>query len=423
MEKFSIKIPTNLQKNHIVFLLFVLLFFLPSSSMVGGKSLWYLMSVFLTTSSIIFGLNSKINKTLIFGLSLFCLLLLSVSISLFRSMEYVVSDDFFEIIRTTALCVFFLTSYLLTTKDLESKLLEFFKYFISIQLIICILQKIGPIKKVLSIVWDMDKAWALRSTGTLNNPNTLVLMTIIAFVYIMVYAQARRTKFIFVGIAGLIVVLSGSRTGLLGYLFILIISNLVNTKLTVGFVVKYVFAQIILITALFFVGAYIAEKNPYIGELMRVVEDGNIDLTKVATFSHRVEATTRQFEYFKSGGEINYWIGVGPGKGVGYRVMDNDYAAIFMKYGILGFVLYGVLIFYLLYIGFINRRNNIARRNFIILVLIAFLIFGITGASFLSLFNFIPVLMISGVFLKLHHLEERASYEASIYNISLPQEG
>lgn len=415
----TIRLPIVIKNYHILQFLFLFFFFMPSSSTIGGKSLWYLLFLACTFGSLIFGYRARLSRSILVGTIVFMFALLSVSISLIRSVEYLIADDVFELIRTTALLMFLIVGFLLSTFKVENFLSKFFKFYIIVQLIVCIVQKFGPIKTVLSMIWDMKKAWILRSTGTANNPNTLVLMSLMAYVYIFVYAERKSTKIGFSILTGLVVLLSGSRTGLLGYMFTVVCLNLINKKISFSFVLKSI--SVITILALGFYGiiAYIAESNAYMGELLRVVEGGTIDLSKVHTFNKRMKSWAEHYEYFNNSGVISYFIGIGPAKGIGFRVMDNDYSAVFIKYGGLGVMAYSTILIFILSVGILCRKLTPQRTQFLTINLLVFSLFAITGAAFLSLFNFMPVLIITGMYLKLLVLESESHDEYPLHNVTI----
>lgn len=81
-------------------------------------------------------------------------------------------------------------------------------------------------------------------------------------------------------------------------------------------------------------------------------------------------------------------------------IVDNDYLAQFLKYGLVGIILNLIL---LLSIYITTLRSKVIYPNsskFILSVLFGYSIFASMSATFLSLLNMIPLMLITGFLIK-----------------------
>jgi hypothetical protein len=246
----------------------------------------------------------------------------------------------------------------------------------------------------------MDKTWSLRGTGTLGNPNVLALMSILSMLYICFFSNQKKIILIAFTICSLNVLLSGSRTGLVGYFIITMFVLVISGKLSFSSVFKKLIVISIFSTTTVIVLISLSGELRYMGELLNAFSGDGMDLTKVGTFNHRLEAWERQFRLFENSGDISILIGMGPSKGVGFRVMDNDYMAQYLKYGLIG-VFSNILLLVMIFVS--TLRSNRVHSNatkFVAAILLTYLIFALTAATFLSLFNMLPLMLLTGFFIK-----------------------
>jgi hypothetical protein len=379
----------------------MLFFLLPSSSLLGGVGFWFLVILTLGVLSLSIGYEQFSSKDLLYLISFFVFYIFTVIISIARSNSYIIADDLLELLRVFSLLVFLLCGYFLSTKNTVEFLLKFFVFFLVFQLIISIFQKIEPIKNVLSIIWNMDKAWILRSTGTLGNPNVLALMCIFSMLFIHFFSDNKKQKLYSFFVCSVIVLISGSRTGLIGYLVVVMFTLFISGRVTLLGLFKKSLLVLFFVTVFVITLTLVAGELRYMGELLKAFDGGSVDLTKVGTFNHRLGAWERQLNVFANSGDMSILIGMGPAKGEGFRVMDNDYLAQYLKYGLVGVMSNLLLLFMLAVSSFNCKKSYPGAPKFMISTIVCYSVFAITASTFLSLLNMIPVMLISGFLIKI----------------------
>lgn len=408
---------TKLDSNSFFKFLTVMFFLLPSSSFVGGLGLWYLILLCSGVFFSIYFVSRKLTFNFVLLASSIIFILLTTFASLALSYEYFVLDDFFEIIRVFSLLVFLTGGYFLSNDKTFTFLLSFFPFYLLFQLVVSILQKSEVIKATMSLVWNMDKAWSLRSTGTLGNPNVLALMCILSMLFVYFFSAHKKVKISCFVMCTAIVFLSGSRTGLISYFATVIFMLFVSGNMRFFTVLKKL-SVVILFGCVSLFGLFaLASELRYLGELLEVVEGGGFDLTQIGTFAHRLGAWERQYHLFLSKGELGFLLGVGPAKDIGFRVMDNDYLAQFLKYGLLGMLSNLTLLISILFVSFSTDRLYSNTSRFIACLLVCYSVFSFTASTYLSLLNMIPVMLLVGFFIKSSYIYETQSK----YNLSCSQ--
>lgn len=389
-----------IKKDSLFKFLVVLFFLLPSSTVIGGPSFWFIIIFLSACTTLVVGYKNIVSQDIIYFKIFFLFTLFFITVSIFRSYRYAIFDDLFELIRIASLLVFLLCGYFLSSRRTSNFLLKFFLFYLILQFLVVILQKFEPIKELMSIIWNMDKTWSLRGTGTLGNPNVLALMSILSMLYICFFSNQKKIILIAFTICSLNVLLSGSRTGLVGYFIITMFVLVISGKLSFSSVFKKLIVISIFSTTTVIVLISLSGELRYMGELLNAFSGDGMDLTKVGTFNHRLEAWERQFRLFENSGDISILIGMGPSKGVGFRVMDNDYMAQYLKYGLIG-VFSNILLLVMIFVS--TLRSNRVHSNatkFVAAILLTYLIFALTAATFLSLFNMLPLMLLTGFFIK-----------------------
>ena len=403
----------NIFHSYIIFMMYK-----PSSHLLKGEAVWFFMGVvvfsFLVFRNILLSENSflKNNKNIRIQFHFFYMQFFFVGLSLFFSIKYSITNDYNELIRiySNFLALFISINY---SREIDIDwILRFCKFYIIFQTIISILQKINPIKNMLSLFWNMDKAWTLRSTGTLSNPNILAFVTMIFFFFILYFENSNTKKKVFTIIEIFLLILAGSRTGLgvfVGSYFLYII---LNTKFTIKSIIRFIF--IITVLSFIFIQIFyvIASKNAYIGQLFDLVSDGTIDFTKVNAMNGRLEIWEKAFKIHEKANILQIFIGMGPGKGIGLRYVDNEYFSIYIKYGIFGIVI--ISLFLIVNVKpFFKKKSKIILK-YLFQIIFIFIPSSFFSATFTSVFLMIPYYIMLGMFLNVINNNKKNLIEVNI---------
>jgi hypothetical protein len=242
--------------------------------------------------------------------------------------------------------------------------------FIVAQIPLVLLQVLG----FDSFLWTAEKArdWAglLRVVGTVQNPNTLGVVTVFC---IIIFAHFSKSKpfwsKVLIGLCVLIVFATGSRTSLIILLSLPIIFISKDQLFSKSFI--YIVISVILLLVLFYLVLIVLKDTlPYMSQILNIIKGEGIH-TLDMRFAHweniRELYCTSPFQ--------NKLFGFGPGY---FTVLDNSYFYALYNYGISGFLFFTVL---LLMLFRISRETGIkiAQRSLFVL-----LIFGLVADAMLN---------------------------------------
>lgn len=378
---------------------------MPSSSKLGGVSAWYMLLFFLCLLGLSFKiLQKKLRYSdVLFGVSVpFFFLLSSMAFSLLTSTSYAVGGDILELLRVIVNLSVLVFAYNYSSLNTGRFFYRFYIWFIPFEIFISIIQKHSGIKSVLSMIWNMEKAWFLRSTGTLANPNVLALYLIVGYVFIAFSEySSKKVKLIYYLMVFVGVGLTGSRTGLLVFVIMSAIIYLVKTELTMVVFLKFIMFFLIGLTVLISILKIYSRELGYMAQILNVYENGSIDFSRVGTFTARLEMWSRNFSVLKDVDPLKYLIGMGPGKDIGLRVMDNEYLSQFLRYGFLGMIFNFIMLFVLVFQVFKQRfLIGYGDVKFVCVVFVLMGFYGLVSASYSSVLNLLPMMFFIGATLR-----------------------
>src|SRR5699024_6931624 len=247
--------------------------------------------------------------------------------------------------------IFGLLAGVVDAKIFNSKKRNFFFYFAAIfilaQVPLVLLQVMG----FDSLLWIAEKArdWTgiLRVVGTVQNPNTLGIITVLC---IVIFAHFSKSKSfwskVLIGVSVLIVLATGSRTSLIILLFLPVIfiskEQLMSKKLiyalliTIGFLVVFYLVLI-----------YLEEHLPYMSQLLNIIRGKSIH-----TLDTRIGHWENISELYFSSSFKNILFGFGPGY---FTVLDNSYYYIIFNYGIASII---VFLFFISFLFLFGKRQS-----------------------------------------------------------------
>lgn len=365
----------------ISLIVFLLVFYIPSAAAVGGFQVWYV----LTTIVIYFGiLRSKLYfDNLIKPVFIFFflnLILLSVSL-LFSGNNFGSFQDFNELLRLLGTFGIFYLAYTSYCTNLDSKILLFFKVFLVVELIFCYLQNYEIFNSYMGLLWNSDRIWDLRRTGSFANPNIVSIFCIATYSYIF-FKSKLIAKIIYGIIVFSIILFTSSKTGLISFLIIININIfLVKAKFNIKAVI--IFISLLFIVAYIFVELLYMyqDKYPYIAQIISMFEN-NMDIGEIKSIGDRqVMWDEALAQYHK----LSYWqkfFGIGPAKATTLNVIDNEFLTILLKTGIIGCLFYVLYLFKLF--TYLFKRRQLLAAKVMISILLLFLLSSGSASTFLA---------------------------------------
>jgi len=389
-----------LKREHIYYLFLTYLFFMPSASWFGGMKagiIFLFLILALVLLFFLFDLKTPSSALFILGM-----LYIPLCISLSINSEHIVLNDTFEFIRITLYVFIFLFAYNFGQKVKYDYFVKLAMLFLFFELIFTIIQRleVESVLNILRLIGSDEKNWKFRNTGSFTNPNNLAFFVILNSIIVIIGQSSKKIKIFFLFIAFFTIILTGSRAGFVSFIFLTSLASIDFEKLSFFSVFKFVGLLFVLGSLFYILGYYYAEENKYIFELLNVLETR--DLKSVKTFSYRIVGWQEKFmmiSYF------DYFFGLGPGKGIGLKYVDNDYLATFFKYGFFGSL---ITIFVYGYIIFSSYKHKVRfYSKLVFLYILLLLIYSISVETFTSWFLVLPLFMIFGLIMQISNLENK----------------
>lgn len=324
------------------------------------------------------------------------LYMVSASISLGMNHESIRSGGFVELGRPIFLLVAYVFAYSCVSRTTPDRTVRnvanICKFLLVMQLFVAAVQLFYP--TFFDLVWSADKTTGLgqilRLTGTMYNPN-LFAFAIGVFSTFIVVADSTYKSLVWLTIAGFLVLLSGSRTNMIIWPAVMTIGYGLTKKLTVRTLLQQIALLFFLVTVVIVLLTNFSDTFRYAAQLLDVLTSGN--LSSVNAYAARQVMWDRAFKYVDSLGWHACPFGAGASEKL--RTVDNDYIYIYVKFGVLGFLVHINAIWHLLKIGWLNRSNVIGRW-FICVMMIA-CIQGLTTESLSGWFIGLVVFLMAGV--------------------------
>ncbi|MGS2764942.1 O-antigen ligase family protein [Sinomicrobium sp. M5D2P9] len=365
----------------IYLLVFFLVFFIPSASAIGGFQLWYAVAV----GVVLYGVFKNkleidyLSKS-VFHFILISFILLLISL-LFSGMNFGSLQDFNEFLRLIGGGGIFYLMYVGYTEKWNKKIVLFLKLFLLLQLIFCFLQGNDSVNRIMGIIWNTERIWDLRRTGSFANPNILSVFCVASYSYIFFRIKTIQ-KIIFGLVIFGIILFTSSKTGLIAFLIIVCVNFFLIKA-------KFSFKNIALFIISLLLGGYAGitllymyqYEYPYIAQLLMMF-DNDMDISQIKSLGDRQimwENALNQFNDFSS---LQQLVGIGPGKDTDLNIIDNEFLTILVKMGIIGLLFYALTIFILLVFLFKNKKNLGAKSMIAIVVL--FLLSSGSASTFIA---------------------------------------
>lgn len=385
-----------LRDNHVINFLLLFLLFIPTSPILGGYYTWFFLFsgvvlLFLLVKRQIIDISSHLPLLLYIILSF---LFLYISLVLAPSQSV---GDYNEFIRLLIYLLLYLCFYAnLPKKQYEfeeqiTQIVKILKYFIVIQFVAVLLQSNSSILNLMGIIWNMEKYWSMRSIGTFDNPNTLSILVSISFSVIYFKEKSKIISLVFLFISLIIVLFSGSRTGLISFVGLLCINYIFMQRITLKRILIIAIIALLSIVSLITFLNYYGDNFKYMAEILLMFNNDGFDSTGVGTLGLRQQLWENALLQFSKVSDLRYLFGVGPSKETSLHILDNDYITIYVKMGIIGSLL-NIVFFIACLVYFLKNRSYVFSK-LMVTIFILFAISAYTGPTFtswyLALFYFI----------------------------------
>jgi len=359
---------------------------MPSATWFGGQKSGILFLVAILLMLLMFKSfnRSGISKRLGFLIYMFFLpLVISVGVNF----EFLIAADIYEFLRILIYLLVAIFGYQYGGKISYNQILFASKIIIIFEFFFVLMQRmeVSFVLSIFQFIWNNEKNWLYRNTGSFTNPNMLGFFMILMAIVVGVSEEKKVKKNIVFLVVFVIIFLTGSRTSLMVYMIIIPFS-LIDDRHFFKNLSKVLFVLAGLSVMFYWVVEFYGEENKYMYELLSILYSG--DINSVATFSYRLELWQNIISKIN---DSNFFWGMGPGKGIGLKYVDNEYIALFSKYGIFGF-LFNFSI-YIILMRYVNKDNvNFCKKDkdiyffarFMNIYFFVMLIFGITAETFTS---------------------------------------
>ncbi|WLD24701.1 hypothetical protein NU10_04760 [Flavobacterium dauae] len=372
----------NKRTNMLIYLIvFLLVFFIPSSSTIGGFQLWYVITVGVVLYGV-FKNNLMVDylvKT-VFHFIIISFILLFISL-LFSGMNFGSSQDFNEILRVIGIFSIFYLMYVGYSENWNKRIVLFLKLFLLLQLVFCFLQENDIVGRIMGIIWNTERIWNLRRTGSFANPNILSIFCVASYSYI--FFRIKNIPKIFFGLIVFgIILFASSKTGLIAFLIIICVNLfLIQAK----FSFRNITLLIISLLLLGYIGITLLymyqDQYPYIAQLLMMF-DNDIDASQIKSIGDRQVIWTNAQNQFNGFSSLQQLVGIGPAKDTELNIIDNEFLTILVKMGIIGLLFYALAIFILL-IFLVKNKKNLGAKSMIAIVVL-FLLSSGSASTFIA---------------------------------------
>ena len=355
--------------------------YIPKPAIEKVQFLTYPFLAFVLSGIIFLLLNSKKNKIklssiienkrIVFIISLLALNIFSLIISFIFNVNEIRQTSIVEIAKPVLFFIILLYGNIFACVDLckcQQGLLLANYLIIFGQGIFVIIQSISP--ELISVFYSTDKLSALgglRVTGTLANPNTFVWVVSFATISIYMLERNKYKKYLFLLFGSFLIFLSASRTGIILYPVLLLITNALEALLyqkkkksiseSQKIFLKFIVLLVLLAILLKVIIDVIPQHSPYFALLIESVQQQE-DVAEISSLEKRLNWWENIYRLYFKDLDVLPWI-FGIGSRSITRVVDNDYLYVFYRTGIFGLLIHFLTIFYALKVFIKTSKSNI----------------------------------------------------------------
>jgi len=388
----------NKSTNMLIYLLvFLLVFFIPSASAIGGFQLWYVITIGVVLYGVFKNnlMVDNISKS-VFRFILISFILLFISL-LFSSMSFGSLQDFNEVLRLIGVLGIFYLMYVGYSENWNKKIVLFLKLFLLLQFLFCFLQENDSVNRIMGIIWNTERIWDLRRTGSFANPNILSVFCVASYSYI--FFRIKNIQKIIYGLVVFgIILFASSKTGLIAFLIVICI-NIFLIK--ANFSLKNIMIFILSLLLIGYIGItllYMYQyEYPYIAQLIMMF-DNDMNVSQIKSMGDRQVMWINALNQFNDFSLLQQLTGIGPAKDTELNIIDNEFITILIKMGIIGLLYYTLAICILLVFLFKNK-NNLGAKSMIAIVVL-FLLSSGSASTFIAWHLSLIFFLFLGVCLK-----------------------
>ena len=322
------------------------------------------------------------------------------------------SKSIVHLFKPIFLAVYFLAAYVAaregTEKGITRVLLLVAVGLFALQVLSAILQLSNP--RILSFIYNASKTRGLgslvRVTGTMVNPNAFAFcVTILVTLIIFMGRSSLAVVCSFLG--GALLLLSGSRTGLVFFSIAIATAFIIRNKLSIMRLIYSVIVSVgsfaLVLVVLNAVKAYL----PYAKQILKIfLAKGGFH--SINSLSVRFDIWDGQFGMLFGGNNVVHSV-LGFWHGGAMRTSDNDLFYALFHGGIIGIFLHAI--FYIVLFAISLRYKNYVLGRYLFCYMIIVTVFGLTAETLAGWFIPLVAVTIVGVLVA---LEKNQAYQSQV---------
>lgn len=301
--------------------------------------------------------NFYLSSKLIFILILMIFLSMLICLSILINIENIQISSLVHILKPIFFSLILIITYLLVAKSnyvtITSSLLRLVYLLLIFETFVSLLQLLDI--NILSNIYSDKKSEGfggkLRIVGTLGNPNIFAWIISQIAVIMLLFEKRKGIKIVAIGIAIILIVLTGSRSFTILTPLFLLISYLLIQKINFKFVFVILPLSFIFLVSFFKLFIWFIYKYqdlfPYLSQLTNIFETGN--LRSINSFDLRIGIWQDGLERLGD----SWLFGVGPGV---ISTMDNDYLFAYVNYGIV-YTVFQLIVYIIIGLLFIMSKS------------------------------------------------------------------
>lgn len=347
-------------KNHIELrfnflkLITVVVLFFPQFQKFIGLAFEQLMTVAVTVLLFLFFFKDKYH-TVFLSVVVSLIFLIIFLIDLFRSINFLIINDFFEIIKPFSFFIYFFAGYSLLNKTEKT---EYFLWLMSLFYFIAILGIIEalfpPIGNIISLLYK-DGRYVLKGKAVFSFISPYCLATILVlpifYYFLLFFAEKKIRNLFYFTVCLLAMFLTQSKTVFLGFVltFLIMLITIFRSKWLIGrkVLLKISVGVIIIVIILIPIIISVAERKfSYLYSGLKVFFNSlnGFDILKILNAQPSTKIRFEQLRFAMENQDSIPLIGVAIGKKV--LMPESFYALYLYRTGIIGIAIHCLMVYF-----------------------------------------------------------------------------